>query len=123
MENCNIFNNSSLVLTKTKEDYFLTALINSVAFYKVTKTSCDGIVELVVQGSIPLEGSTITLKEDGEYLLTVTIDDKDYTLIISHYPSIINRIVTNLEFLLCKDCSDLKQLKPCITKEEQASLS
>lgn len=119
MKNCNTFSNSYLRLTKEKETYIVSSTVTINGTYKITKKDCNEEV-LIEQGTFSNPSITFTLKTDGEYLLSILENSKEDSIIISHYPAIIKRIVNKMSYLLCNDCNkNYKQLKPCITQEEE----
>ena len=114
-------NNTIINIVKVKEDYNIYNTSSNSVYYNITEKNCEGIETVLLSGNI-IEQSFITFSptKDGEYLLTFT-NQEEITkhIIISHYPTLLNSFVKNIEELFCIEdvcgCNDIEDIN-CIGK-------
>ena len=124
MEKYNTYNSSDYRVIKKDNSYLVTSSVMLKGSYSLVHNSCEGeiVVEQGVFSFIDTVALVLDLLKEGEYHLTLVDKyDKSIKIVISHYPSIINRLVTSISKILCKDCST-EYLRPCITEEENSFL-
>ena len=112
-----------LTILKQREDYILynDSLFNG--YLTITKSNCNG-EEQVVQVSLSSKSSYVfSPKEDGEYTVLISILDlvgdepanNSQTVIITHYPFLINRVMIDVYKVLGN--TNCTPVEDCLTSE------
>ena len=119
MNTYNTYNSSDFRIIKDGNSYTIISNTAIYGEYTLTAIGCEKET-FIEQGFFSSNKIKLSDLKEGQYLLAVVDRYKVRTnLYISHYPSILNRVLLNLEKLLCIDCNDKKEVRPCITQEEE----
>ena len=120
-------NNTIINIVKVKEDYNIYNTSSNSVYYNITEKNCEGTETVLLSGNIIEQSfTTFSPAKDGEYLLTFT-NQEDITnhIIISHYPTLLNSFVKNIEELFCIEddcgCNDIEDIN-CIGKKARQCL-
>lgn len=92
-------------IVKRKESYTIYNLTSNIGYYSIFKKTCSNS-EIIDSGDIIINGSfNLTPKEDGEYIIKITLGTNTEEIIITHYNTLIKSIVSDIEKALCNcDC-------------------
>ena len=103
-------NNTIINIVKVKEDYNIYNTSSNSVYYNITEKNCEGIETVLLSGNI-IEQSFITFSNQEEITKHISI---------SHYPTLLNSFVKNLEELFCIEddcgCNDIEDIN-CIGKK------
>lgn len=117
---CPSFGTDKIVkVVKEKETYNITNTLPFSGIYSITKKSCK-LQQESSSGNIQANSNFIfTPNGDGEYTLTFEVDDKKQTIILTHYPTIINSIIKGVKDSLCSDnCGCNKDADNCLVYQD-----
>lgn len=103
--------------TKYKDVHTLTNTSSSNMTYILNRVNCDTVAQITVGTLLPSKSIELTLKMDGDYNLTYTIDNQETIVLIKSYFNLITSFISNAESILC-GCSPCPTCEECNTCDE-----